>query len=158
MLGKAVSVPGSNTSDEAAASRLLAAGQDMEAEQRLDLRCRARQAFLEADNNQAIRSVLLRRSKPSRGPCSPGQHVSSWIRKRSPNRLASGRWCRPAQVICSEGQSVVWVSHDSSIPQGEEDPVHTNVGGASSFISLILAYDGSLDASGDTDLICEDQW
>ena len=41
VLGKAVSVPGSNTSDEASASHLLAVGQDMEAElhrQRLDLR------------------------------------------------------------------------------------------------------------------------
>ena len=48
VLGKSVALPGSNTSDESTAAHLLSEGQDLESEQqrqRLELRCRARQAF-----------------------------------------------------------------------------------------------------------------
>ena len=65
VLGRSLRVPGSICSDEDASSHAAAEGEDLEAErhrQRLDIRCRARQAFLQADNSQAIRRACLRRS------------------------------------------------------------------------------------------------
>ncbi|OLP81461.1 hypothetical protein AK812_SmicGene37993 [Symbiodinium microadriaticum] len=55
VLGKAVHVPGSLTSDEDLSSHAATEGSDLEAErhrQRLELRCQARKVFWEADNNQ----------------------------------------------------------------------------------------------------------
>ena len=118
VLGKAVSVPGSVLSDDSLGSHALTEGSDLESErhrQRLDLRCRARQAFLEADNSQTIRRAILRRSNPTRGPFQPGNWVLYWMQRRSPNRLGAGRWHGPAKVIFQEGQSVVWVSHATKI-------------------------------------------
>ena len=113
VLGKAIQVPASNSSDESGTSHSLANGEDLESEhhrQRLELRTKARQAFLEADNSQAIRRAILRRSNPMRGPFRAGDWVLYWIPK-SPNRLAAGRWHGPSRVICSEGLSTVWLSH-----------------------------------------------
>ena len=118
VLGKSIQVPGSLTSDEGLAAHTLALGDELEAEQhrqRLELRCAARKAFLEADNSQAIRRAVLRRSTPARGPYSAGSWVLYWTKKSSPNRLAAGRWHGPAKVICQEGQSIVWVAHGPTI-------------------------------------------
>ena len=105
VLGKAIQVPASNSSDESGTSHSVANGEDLESErhrQRLELRTKARQAFLEADNSQAIRRAILRRSNPMRGPFRAGDWVLYWIPKKSPNRLAAGRWHGPSRVICSE--------------------------------------------------------
>ena len=78
VFGKALRVPGSLTSDEDLTSHALAEGVELEAERhrrRLDLRCQARRAFLEADNSQTIRRAALRRSTPLRGPFTPGMWV-----------------------------------------------------------------------------------
>ena len=118
VLDKSIRLPGSNASDETSPAHALAEGQDMEAERqrrRLELRCRARQAFLSADNAQAIRRAALRRSNPTRGPYTANQWVRYWMRKRGPNRLAAGRWHGPAKVICQEGQIIVWVFHGPKI-------------------------------------------
>ncbi|CAE7621320.1 RE1 [Symbiodinium sp. CCMP2592] len=158
VLGKSLRVPGSLTSDEDLTSHALVEGSDLEAElhrQRLDVRCRARQVFWEADNSQTIRRALLRRSNPVRGPYKPGDWVLYWMRKGSPNRLAAGRWHGPARVISQEGQSITWISHGSiilrcapenlrpaSLREWQQlstadfsDP-HKNAGGASSFVDL----------------------
>ncbi|CAE7225513.1 RE1 [Symbiodinium sp. CCMP2592] len=158
VLGKSLRVPGSLTSDEDLTSHALVEGSDLEAElhrQRLDVRCRARQVFWEADNSQTIRRALLRRSNPARGPYKPGDWVLYWMRKGSPNRLAAGRWHGPARVISQEGQSITWISHGSiilrcapenlrpaSLREWQQlstadfsDP-HKNAGGASSFVDL----------------------
>ena len=119
VLGKSVQVPGSLTSDEDLSAHTLALGSEMEAEahrQRLELRCAAHKAFFEADNSQAIRGAVLRRSTPVRGPFPAGSWVLYWTKKSSPNRLkAAGRWHGPAEVICQEGQSIVWVAHGTTI-------------------------------------------
>ena len=118
VLGKSIRVPGSVSSDEELSSHALTEGSDLEAEahrRRLELRCRARQSFFEADNCQTIRRAMLRRSNPVRGPYVAGAWVLYWTKKTSPNRLAAGRWHGPAKVICQEGQSIVWVAHGSTI-------------------------------------------
>ena len=171
VLGKSIRVPGSNSSDEQATSHTLAEGGDLESEkhrQRLDLRTKARQAFLEADNNQAIRRAILRRSNPMRGPFTAGDWVLYWVPKKSPNRLAAGRWHGPSRVICTEGLSTVWVSHGPKIircapehlrpasmrewqtvqqtAQLEPSLGIQRVGGASSFIDLQAQSVGSVPA------------
>ena len=158
VFGKALRVPGSLTSDEDLTSHALAEGVDLEAERhcrRLDLRCQARRAFLEADNSQTIRRAALRRSTPLRGPFTPGMWVLYWTKKSSPNRLAAGRWHGPAKVICSEGKSIVWVAHGTTIIRSAPENLRPaslrewqsltdtqltepwkNAGGASSFVDL----------------------
>ncbi|CAE7356819.1 RE2, partial [Symbiodinium necroappetens] len=158
VFGKALRVPGSLTSDDDLTSHALAEGDDLEAErhrQRLDLRCLARKAFLEADNSQTIRRAALRRSTPLRGPFNPGMWVLYWTKKSSPNRLAAGRWHGPAKVICAEGKSIVWVAHGTtiirsapenlrpaslrewqSLTDSQLDQPWRHTGGASSFLDL----------------------
>ena len=159
VLGKSVALPGSNnTSDENTAAHLLMEGQEPETElqrQRLELRCRARQAYLLADNEQAIRRATLRKSTPARGPYQANQWVLYWLRRGNPNRLGASRWHGPAKVICQEGSSVVWISHGPKIlrrspeqlrlaflrewmqtsPEADRVPSYS-VGGSSTFIDL----------------------
>ena len=118
VFGKALRVPGSVSSDEDLSAHALLEGTELESElyrQKLELRSRARRAFLEADNSQAIRRASLRRSNPVRGPYVAGMWVLYWVKKSSPNRLAAGRWHGPAKVICSEGKSVIWLAHGTNI-------------------------------------------
>lgn len=158
VFGKALRTPGSIASDEDLTSHALAEGVDLEAERhrrRLELRCLAKKAFLEADNSQTIRRAALRRSTPLRGPFTPGMWVLYWTKKSSPNRLAAGRWHGPAKVICAEGKSIVWVAHGTtiirsapenlrpaslrewqSLTDSQLDSSWKNTGGASSFLDL----------------------
>ena len=158
VLGKSVQVPGSLTSDEGLSSHTLALGEELESErhrQRLELRCAARKAFFEADNSQAIRRAVLRRSTPARGPFLAGSWVLYWTKKSSPNRLAAGRWHGPAKVICQEGQSIVWIAHGTTILRRAPENLRpaslrewqqltsqalteapSRVGGASSYVDL----------------------
>ena len=118
VLGKATVLPGSVSADENAGAHSLAESDGVEAEnfrRHLERRCLARQAFLSADNDSALRRSALRRSCPTRGPYLPNQYVLYWLKKSSPNRLGAGRWHGPARVIATEGQSVVWVSHGTRI-------------------------------------------
>ena len=140
-------------------SHAVTEGVDLEAElhkQRLELRCMARKAFWEADNSETLRRTMLRRSHPMRGPFHPGDWVLYWVRKTSPNRLASGRWHGPGRVICQAGSSVVWISHGTTVlrcpPENvrpaslrewqhvtsSEDGLPTkNAGGANAFLDLM---------------------
>lgn len=158
VFGKSLRVPGSVASDEDLTAHALSEGADLESEmyrQKLDLRCRARRAFMDADNSQAIRRATLRRSNPIRGPFTAGMWVLYWVKKSSPNRLAAGRWHGPAKVVCSEGTSVVWLAHGTNIIRSAPENIRPaslrewqqltdsqlteplrNVGGASSFIDL----------------------
>ena len=114
VLGKSSKIPGSLTSDERAAAHSHAFGQSTESErfrEQLDMRARARRAFLFTDNDQALRRALLRRSCPLRGPFFPGQLVLYWQKRHKPNRQEVGKWFGPAKVVCSEGSSIVWISH-----------------------------------------------
>ena len=160
VLGKSLRVPGSLSSDDDVTSHIVTEGEDLEAEmhrRRLDLRCQARKVFWDADNSQTLRRALLRRSNPQRGPYRAGDWVLYWLSKTSPNRLAAGRWHGPAKVISQEGQSIVWVSHGTTILRCAPENLrpaslrewqqlssydsalpHKNTGGASTFVDLTL--------------------
>ena len=113
-LGKSTRLPASLSGDDSAAAHSLALGDDLDCDRfrdLLDKRTRARQAFILADNADAIRRATLRQSRPSRGVYQPGQLVLYWTKRSVPNRGESGRWHGPARVIVQEGSSTVWLSH-----------------------------------------------
>ena len=100
VLGKSTPLPGSLAFDESTAAHSLALGEDLESQkfkENLEKRTLARTAFIQAENSEAIRRALLRRSCPTRGPFEPGQMVMYWIKRPRPNRSESGRWCGPAR-------------------------------------------------------------
>ncbi len=118
VLGKSKKLPASLCSDESSVAHSLAIGEGLESEnfrQCLNVRARARQAFILADNSQSMRRAMLRRSCPMRGPFQPGQIVMYWMKRNKPNRQEVGRWHGPAKIVCQEGQSVVWVSHSDTL-------------------------------------------
>ena len=170
VFGKSLRLPGSVASDEDLTAHALAEGADLESEafrQKLDVRCKARRAFLEADNSQALRRATLRRSNPVRGPFEAGMWVLYWVKKSSPNRLAAGRWHGPAKVVCREGSSIVWLAHGTNIIRAAPENLRPaslrewqhltdsslgesswkNAGGASSFIDVTGASDSSTPTS-----------
>ena len=114
VFGKATKIPASLSSDENGIAHSLAVG-DSPASERfrnlVDLRSKARVAFLKADNDHAIRRALLRKSCPTRGPYEKGQLVMYWMKAPKASRLGPGRWHGPAKVICQESPSAVWISH-----------------------------------------------
>ena len=114
VLGKSTQLPASLSSDDSAAAHSLANGTDLDSQrfqEMLNKRAQARLAFVHADNSEAIRRALLRRSCPVRGPFLPGQLAMYWSKRQRPNRADVGRWCGPAKVILQEGSSIFWVSH-----------------------------------------------
>ena len=118
VLGKSTRLPASLTSDETLSAHAMSLGNEPESEhfrRALEQRTLARKAFLQSDNEQAIRRAMLRRSCPVRGPFQPGQLVMYWMKRGKGTRLETGRWHGPAKVIQQEGQSIVWVSHLNKI-------------------------------------------
>ena len=114
VLGKATKIPASLSSDESGVAHGLAVGDSPESQRfrnLLDLRSKARVAFLKVDNDHAIRRALLRKSCPTRGPYEKGQLVMYWMKAPKASRLGGGRWLGPAKVICQESPSGVWISH-----------------------------------------------
>lgn len=110
VLGKSSRLPGSITGDDLSGVH----GGDTGATQfqkALDLRTRARKAFLESDNSQAIRRAINRKSRGDHQLWSNGQLCMYWDKRKSPNMLEKGRWCGPAQVILQESRTIVWINH-----------------------------------------------
>ena len=114
VLGKSTKLPASLTADENLGAHCLASGNDLESErfrQQLEIRSLARKTFVHADNSQAIRRALLRRSCPSRGPFQVGQQVMYWRHHTKANRREGDRWHGPARIISQENSTTVWVVH-----------------------------------------------
>ena len=107
VLGKAIKMPGSVTSDDLPTAHLLAendTGHGIRFRDMLFRREVARRAFHAADNSAALRRALLRRSRPPRQQYSPGEWM---IFKSSPLGTSQGSWVGPSQVItCSQDQGV----------------------------------------------------
>ena len=114
VLGRASRLPASIISDEDSIAHLNCQGADLASEkfqQRLELRASARAAFARADNNQAIRRAMLRQSRGTQHSWACGQLCMYWERRKSPNMLEKGRWNGPAQIVCQESRTIVWITH-----------------------------------------------
>ena len=105
VLGKSSRVPGSIVSEPYGPAQYLLVNPQAESTefyQQLKRRETARKAFIETDNDQAVRRAMLRRVRPHRGHHAPGTYVMYW---------RQNRWCGPGRVIHQEDQHVVWLSH-----------------------------------------------
>ena len=105
VFGKLRRVPGSMTSDPDLAAKSFAEAELPEGLKfREELACheRARKAFCQVDNSQALRRAEVQRSRPSRGQYKPGEWIMVWRKE--------GRWIGPMKVIIQEDRHVVWAS------------------------------------------------
>lgn len=113
VFGKAIRLPGSLCSDLELPAHSLADSacqQGIQFRENLARREIARRVFHAADNDQALRRALLRRTRPSRGHYEPGTLVMLW--KQTINQKG---WYGPARVIQQEGQTCVWCNHMGNI-------------------------------------------
>ena len=114
LLGKARALPASLTADSDASAHSLADSETPEGLQfreSLQRREQARKAFIEADNDNACRRALLRRSRPGTVDYEAGDWALYWKRVRGNLRGGRGRWYGPAQVITVERSKVIWLCH-----------------------------------------------
>ena len=116
VFGRAGKLPASIVSDEDLSTHLASDSESSEPAtnhffKNLELRAAARAAFSRADNNDAIRRAMNRQSRGDIHPWSCGQLCMYWDKRKSPNMLEKGRWNGPAQVICQESKSIIWISH-----------------------------------------------
>ncbi|CAE7670799.1 RE2 [Symbiodinium microadriaticum] len=74
----------------------------------LQIRNAARQAFAQTDSASRIRSAMLRKSTPARGPYVVGDLVCF---HRKDRKNSQGKWYGPARVIGHEGKSTMWIIH-----------------------------------------------
>ncbi len=109
VLGKGVTIHGSNISDQKLSAHSLALSNSTEGQRfREELSCRerARRAYASVDNDQTLRRALVHRSRPHRGSYQKGEPVMVW-RKRGES---DGHWQGPMTVVIQESQQVVWVT------------------------------------------------
>ena len=114
VLGKASKLPGSLLSDEESTAHHMCLSPDPASEQfkrSLELRTAARAAFWHADNHAAIRRAALHRSRGVIHEWLCGQLCMFWDKRKAPNILEKGRWCGPAQVVCQESRTIIWITH-----------------------------------------------
>ena len=74
------------------------------------LRMKAREAFIQSSNSEAIRRAELRQVRPWRGPFHPGMYVFYWD-SASAKIPGPACWRGVARVIGKEGSHTVWISH-----------------------------------------------
>ncbi|CAE7947914.1 RE2, partial [Symbiodinium sp. KB8] len=74
----------------------------------LQIRNAARQAFAQTDSASRIRSAMLRKATPVRGPYVVGDLVCF---HRKDRKNSQGKWYGPARVIGHEGKSTMWIIH-----------------------------------------------
>ena len=114
VLGRATRLPASIVADEDTCAHLSSHGTDLASDrfrQRLELRASARAAFCRADNSDALRRAIARQSRGIQHTWACGHLCMYWDRRKSPNMLEKGRWCGPAQVVCQESRTIIWVTH-----------------------------------------------
>ena len=76
---------------------------------RNQLRMAAREAFVRAANDSALRKAELGRIRPTRGPFKVGDYVFYY--DQSDNTAGPHHWRGVARVVGHEGSRTVWVSH-----------------------------------------------
>lgn len=110
VLGKSTRLPGSIRSDNLLPAHCLAdsdTAQGAHFRKQLAFRETARKAFHSADNDEAIRRAMLRRSAPHRGLYSPGEWVMVF-KESSGNQ--PGTWIGPQKVVVHENQHTIWTT------------------------------------------------
>ena len=116
VLGKSRHTPACVSNDEEEATDWIdPSGTDPEMHwfrENLQKRETARRAFITADHDQRLRRAYLRRSRPLREVCQPGDSVMFW---RDGKGNLPGQWHGPAKVIIQEGDNLVWISHMSRL-------------------------------------------
>ena len=112
VFGKHTRLPGSILGDEcipsheAAAENLESATESAKKfRDMLRMREIAGRAFHNADNCEALRRAVLRRSNPHRGIHEPGSWVMIWR-----NSISGGTWLGPMKVVIQEGNHTVWTT------------------------------------------------
>ena len=112
VLGNAIRVPGSISQDEGLMTHVASEEPGSQVFQRkMEIRQKARKAFLAADNDQAIRRAMLRKSRGLVQAWQCGQLCMYWDRRKAPNMLERGRWCGPARIVFHESRTIVWITH-----------------------------------------------
>ena len=113
-LGRAAKLPASIVSDEDSSAHLPSQGSDLASDrfrEKLELRAAARAAFSQADNSEAPRRPVDHQSRGMDHNWPAVSYVCTRDKRRSPNMLEKGRWSGPAQVVCQESRTIVWVNH-----------------------------------------------
>ena len=114
VLGRATKLPASIVDDENMSAHLSCHGTDLASDrfrQRLELRSAARAAFSRADNSDALRRALARQSRGVSQSWACGQLCMYWDKRKSPNMIEKGRWNGPAQIVCQESRTIIWITH-----------------------------------------------
>ena len=75
------------------------------------IRMAARKAFLEVDSENRLRRALSHRTRPQRGPFSPGQEVLIWRKGRGQTKC---HWQGPGRVVGVHSDKV-WVTFGAKI-------------------------------------------
>lgn len=115
VLGKHTKLPGSVTGDELLPAHLLAdseTAQGLKFREQLACREHARKAFIEADNDAALRRAILRRACPHRQNYLPGEWVMIW--KQGKGALP-GMWHGPMKIVVHENAQTVWTTMSSKL-------------------------------------------
>lgn len=112
VLGKSTRLPGSICSDHQLPAHALADSEHCHGlvfRQQLANRELARRAFHQADNDQALRRAILRRSRPSRNWYEPGEWVMIWVGGNNPG------WRGPMKVVTQESKQTIWVTQHGKL-------------------------------------------
>ena len=108
VFGKSSRLPGSLVSCDSMSSLSSADRDDAHGiafRQSLALREKARVAFHQADNDQALRRACLRRTRPDRNAYETGEWVMLWQPEAQ-----GGHWFGPHKVVAHEGQNSLWAT------------------------------------------------
>ena len=118
VLGVARRLPASVTSTEEASGHALALGESPESQRfqlELEIRQRARKAFIDADNCSSLRRALLRRPRPVREDFEVEDWVLYWKRVGGNLRRSRGQWLGPAKIVAIDRRRVVWLVHGAKL-------------------------------------------
>ena len=112
VLGKSTRIPGSICSDHQLPAHALADSETCHGlvfRSQLARREIARKAFHAADNDQALRRAIVRRSRPARAWYNPGEWVMIWGGGNNPG------WRGPMKVVQQESNQTIWVTQHGKL-------------------------------------------
>ena len=123
VLGKHTRLPGSVCSDELLPAHMLADADTAQGVQfRLQLARResARRAFVQADNDAALRKAILRKSRGTPKSYAPGEWVMVWREGKGAN---PSQRVGPMKVVVHENAQTIWVTMASKLHRAAPEHV-----------------------------------